>query len=334
MTIKELAKLAGVSYSTVSKALNNSSQISAATRERIKKLAEQNNFFINVNARNLKSQKSNTIALIFTREDLYGHNLSQLSTTILLLVVQEIEAKGYNFLVNVTQNNHGESYIRSLYAQGLVDGFLLASQDISPSDIEFLQTNQIPFAYVIVSPEPAEGIAYFINDNRQDGYIATKYLIDKGLRNIITVTSDNPKFLDYHDRTEGYLQAINEFGLKPMIIRHSMDHLYINELIAAHMDHIKAADALYIQWDGLAGVVLQKLMRLGYRVPEDISIMGHNDFAISTYFVPMLTTVHDAMLEQSCRAVEYIVRKISGEALNPVLNKATGYVIERESVIE
>lgn len=333
MTIKELAKIAGVSYSTVSKSLNDSSEISPETKARIKKLAEEHNCFINTNARNLKTKRSNTIAIIFSRDEFYGHNVSILCNTLMNSISQEIERHNYNFLVNVSHNKDGESYVKLLHSQGLVDGFILATWDPMDEEIDYLNRYNVPYAFAIMSPKPIDGVAYFLNDNRAEGYLATKYLIGKGLDRIVTITSCNSADRAYEERTQGYCQAMEEANLTPQVIFHSMNHLQAHQLLFSNIDTFRNCNAVYVQWDGLAGTFMQELTLQGFRVPDDISIIGHNDYYIATYFVPLLTTVHDARSEQIRKAVDYVVQRISGTDSVPEVNKATGYIVERDSVI-
>lgn len=334
MTIKELAKIAGVSYSTVSKALNDYPQVADATRQRIKKLAEEYDFYINSNARNLKSQKSNTIALVFSRDELYSRNRSLLCTTLMTDLTQEIEARGYNYSVNVSRRQGGESTIKALYSQGLADGFILVTWENLEDDIRFLQNNKVPFAFSMMAPAAAHGAARFLADNKEEGYLATRHLIDKGHRRIVTVTGDTSFDSGYTGRTKGYQKAMEDAGLAPTVIFHSMDHLQVDTLYRDNANIFKKADSLYVQWDGMAGALMQALILNGHRVPEDISVMGHNDFYLTTYFVPQLTTVHDARDEQNRRAVDYVVRRIAGEEIHPYLSRATGYIVERQSVLD
>ncbi len=332
MNIKTLASLANVSISTVSKALNDSPEISQQTKKRIKALAEENGFFLSPRARSQKKQKTNCIAIIFSRKTFFNFDTTLLCATIQELLMKEVEKHGYSYTIGVSRDVNGQSMLKHIYYQNIVDGFILASDDITKEEMQFLQTNEVPFVFAEIAPDnlPSD-VNYFLNDDFADGYHGTLYLIKKGLKRITTISNPS-NYSDYFQRTEGYKKAMSENGLEPVVIEHSMNQREAETILHHHYHTLLSSEALFIQWDGMAGVMMQCLFSCGLKVPDTISVLGYNDFPVASYFRPELTTIRDARKKQCENAVKHLVDMLRGTTHSIIQSRLEGTIVERESV--
>src|SRR5215207_1802114 len=181
-TIADIAKLAGVSKSTVSRALNNSSLIGQETRERIQSLARKHNFQINVPARRLSLQQSNTIAFVthayhkeFSVADLFG-------LEIMGGISKGLYAHGYDLLV-VHVDPQDTQWVHQYLDTGRVDGFILMTSTRKQYHIDTLLELGAPFIIWGVQPSQADYCSV-TGDNLKGGMIATEYLIESGRKRI------------------------------------------------------------------------------------------------------------------------------------------------------
>ena len=333
MTLKELAKLAGVSYSTVSKALNDSHEISEPTKARIKALAKQYHYFPNARVHSLKLQRTYNLALIFSRNLMFDGDSVMLGSVLQQQLMREIEKFGYTFTIHASKNMDGESMVPRVCSQKIVDGFIFVSNEIPREDMQYLKEQQIPFVFCMLAPDQLpEDVSYFLPDDYQDGYNCTQFLIARGYRNIVTVANVE-KFSDYRLRTEGYCRAMEEHGFMPRLIQSSMNSNEAERLFEQHYPLIKQADALFVQWDGMAGVIMQYLLTQNIAIPREIAIMGYNDYPITLLFRPRLTTMRDARETQCFRAIQYLTTLINNPEAPVVHSREPGKLVIRESVL-
>lgn len=333
MTLKELAKLAGVSYSTVSKALNDSHEISEQTKTRIKALAKKYHYIPNASVYNLKFQKTYNLALIFSRNLMFNGDSIMLGSTLQQLLIHEIEKFGYTCTVHADKNPLGESMVPRICNQRIVDGFIFVSDEIEEEDMAYLKEQGIPFVFCMLAPKSLpDEVSYFLPDDFQDGYHCTNFLIQNGHRKIVTIANVE-KYADYQLRTQGYYQAMAEHNLPPQLIQSNMNATDSERLIQENYQLISQADALFIQWDGMAGVIMQYLISQNIPIPQKVSIMGYNDYPITAFFRPMLTTMHDARELQCFRAIQALTTLINNPDAPVIRSKAPGKIILRESVL-
>lgn len=330
MTLRKLAQLANVSVSTVSKALNGSHETSEATISKIFGVAEENGFFLSKQNKPLK-RKTNNIALIFSREMYLNPHARLTPITLQEDFMRILQEKGYTFTLNVSRTTSGHSTIRQLSYQSAVDGFIIISDDITDREIQLLEQLEIPYVFADVKPDNIQSeVPYFIDDNYYGGVCCTNYLIEMGFKKIATITNINDSI--YRLRTDGYCDTMIYAGLEPHIIHFSMIHDDCEELIHEKMEELKSYDALFVQWDGVAGVLMQLLIDKGIKVPEDISIVGYNDYFINSYFRPRLTTFRDSRKIICEESLNYLMNKIK-DFNCPITQKVLkGHMVERESV--
>ncbi|MEJ2563800.1 MAG: LacI family DNA-binding transcriptional regulator [Anaerolineales bacterium] len=290
-TIADIARLAGVSKSTVSRALNDSPLIGDETRERIRAIAKQHQFRINIPARRLSLQQSNTIAFVthayhkeFSVADLFG-------LEIMGGISSGLSENGYDMLV-VHVDPRETEWAHMYLDTGRVDGFILMTSTRKSDHIQALVEMEAPF---IVWGPPKPGMKYcsVCGDNLSGGRLATEHLIQSGRRRIAFLGGPAEE-LEVQYRFDGYQQALQDAGrsLDSALIAHG-DFTDTSGAVAMRtlLEQAPDLDAVFINSDLMAIEALKELRRHGRRVPEDVAVVSYDDLSIAAHSNPPLTTI-------------------------------------------
>lgn len=334
VTIKDIAKNLGISYSTVSRCLNSCPNVSEETKRRVEEEAERLGFHFNVNARNLVKKSTNTIGVVFSN-NFNDKDMRRFFSDAMESSIRSIESNKYDFIIQPNNNIQGESNIYKLVNGQMVDALLIVSTDLTEKEYEFLNKSGFPHAYVFFKPKYyiEEKNNYFWDDNEYGGYISTKYLIDKNHKDILTITSTDKCIDMYTDRTKGYLRAMEEANLTPNIIETDMNFESQIKFVEENLEEIKKYSALFIQQDIPAISISQELKFVhNVKVPEDISIITYNDIEMIEYFKSDLTTINDTREEVVKNATDYIVEAINKNKDESIERVKYSSIIERGSV--
>ncbi|WP_028857025.1 LacI family DNA-binding transcriptional regulator [Psychrilyobacter atlanticus] len=335
ITLKDIAKIAGVSESTVSRCLNDSPLVSKKTMSRVKKIAEEYNFQCNINARNLANKKTKRIGIIFP-DGFYKFNMRDFFSSLEEHLLKGVEEQNYEAVVyTLNSRSRVKSNIKRLTNGREVDGLLIACRDIPIEDIEALKRNKIPHTLVYYKPNKYWGpMKLFTNDNVYSGYLATQYLIENGCKKIAVITSDDKQLKNYSQRTIGYLKAIRESKLKiekDYIIKDIMDFKTGERLAFEKVNFFKTIDGVVCQQDKVALGLIKGLIKQGFSIPEDISIIGHDNLEIVDFFDPKLTTVQQPFKNICENAVIDLFDQINGVD-KKVRRIFKSNIVERETV--
>jgi DNA-binding LacI/PurR family transcriptional regulator len=291
-TIDDIARLANVSKSTVSRALNNSSLIKLETRTRIQTIARENNYCINAPARNLSMQKSCTIAYVthayhvecFSMEDLFG-------LEIMGGITRGLHSLGYDLLV-VHVNPRDTGWARQYLDSGRVDGFILMTTTRKQAHIKTLMEMGAPFI-VWGIPEANSNFCSVTGDNITGGKLATEHLIRAG-RQRIAFIGGPPDDAEVQQRFNGYEIALRENGrsVDPNRLTYG-DYSHSSGITAMQrlLEQSPDLDAVFVNSDLMAIGAINVVQNNGKRVPEDIAIVGYDDLSIANYNNLPLTTV-------------------------------------------
>ncbi|KLO23038.1 LacI family transcriptional regulator [Marinitoga sp. 1197] len=289
VTIKDIAKIAGVNPSTVSRSLNDYPNISKKTKEKIKKIAEELGFEFNEAARSLNKKKTNTIGVIIPQffDDMRGEIFF---ANFLGKLIKEAQLRGYHVRIEYEIE---KNYIKKMIQSRSVDGLLLMNPDISKEDVEFILEKNIPYIFLHYLSENYinKDINFVRTDQQKGGYIATKYLIEKGYKDILTLSglSINHEFIE---RTNGYKKALKDFDIKnEYILDIDVTFESAKKTIKKNKPLLKKVDAIFAQTDLMALGVIEALNELHINVPKDLAVIGFDNIQIGTYFKPRLTTI-------------------------------------------
>jgi LacI family transcriptional regulator len=312
ITIYDLAQQLQLSSATVSRALKDDPLISSKTRKKIFDLAEKMGYRTNYFARNLRSQKTNTIGCIV-------HELQSNFINSVLAGIEKVTAEaGYDLLIA----HSAESYKKEMAnAKNLfhkrVDG-LIASLSIDTANLDHFSSfaeKSVPVVF-FDRVEKSNNYASVIIDNHKCGYIATEHLIEQGCKKIVLVTSNLARNV-YSERLRGYKDALSDHG-----IPYEENLVIINDLSekagisAAHqiLAMRPMPDGAFIANDFVAAVSMRVLKENNVAIPDDIAIVGFNNDVIGKIVEPALTTIHYAGREMGEVAAGTIIGYLRGES--------------------
>jgi DNA-binding LacI/PurR family transcriptional regulator len=293
-TIADIARLCGVSKSTVSRALNDSPLISTETKERVRTMAKEHNFQINVSARRLSLQRSRTIAFVvhahqtkdvFSLADLFFLEvLGAISSTLL--------AFHYDLLVaNVDPND--PAWPHQYLDTGRVDGFILLISTRKHFHIKTLVEMKAPFIVWNNVRLPDDSYCSVNNDNFSGGKLATGHLLQIGKRRIAFVGGPVEEY-ETQRRYDGYAAALQENGqaVDPALVTYGdWTSESAAEQMRKQLETTPDLDAVFANSDLMAVGVINILREHGRRVPQDVAVVGYDDLSIARFNSPPLTTI-------------------------------------------
>lgn len=290
-SIADLARLAGVSKSTVSRALNDSPLIGDETKQRIRAIAAEHQFQINVPARRLSLRQSHTIAFV-TYE--YQKDFSVPDVFMLEImsgISGALHAGGYDMLVVHVDPDDG-GWASEYLETGRVDGFILLSATCTQRHIETLVAMNAPFVVWGVSA-PNHGYCSVTGDGVAGGRIATEHLLRSG-RSRVAFLGGPARELEVQDRYRGYEAALREAGrtVDPALVVHG-DYSGTSAAAAMHqlLEVAPDLDAVFVNSDLMAIAAMDVIRDRDRRVPDDIAVIGYDDVSIAQHSNPPLTTI-------------------------------------------
>jgi DNA-binding LacI/PurR family transcriptional regulator len=290
-TLADLAQLAGVSKSTVSRALNDSPLIGEDTKTRIRTLAHQHNFQINARARQLSMQQSRTIAFVthayhkdFSVADLFG-------LEILGGVSNGLAKQGYDLLV-IHVNPQDTKWAHQYFDTGRVDGFILMTSTRKQTHVKALTEIDAPFIIWGV-PQPNQKYCSVTGDNFNGGKLAAEHLISNGRQKIAFI--GGPAYeLEVQHRFEGYKSALHAAGrsIDATLVEYGdFSNTSGAEAMQRLLEKTPELDAVFVNSDLMAIAAMDAIRETGRHVPDDIAVVGYDDLSIAEHSNPPLTTI-------------------------------------------
>ncbi len=324
VTIRDVAKEAGVSISTVSNALNDVDTINAQTKERVLEAVEKLNYIPNLNGRFLKSGESRTLG--FFTNTMSGPYFNVLVEA----MCREADTNGYNIIIFVLKDV--PAIMSNIMGRNLDGVLIFEDMGFNEAEMNTLKGSGIPA--VFLDREIAdEKISSIVFDSYKGGYDATRYLINLGHKKI-GFLAGSPTMYDSRERFRGYRAALAEYGIE-YDERHTITgyfseaYTYNSVKSAARLPEFVLPDAMLAGNDQSAIGCIKALTSEGYSIPKDMSIIGFDDLDVSQYFTPALTTVRNPMARQGLMAVDMLLDLIKGE--QGMVRKLDGQLIVRNS---
>ena len=338
-TLKEIANELGVSISTVSKALKGSTEISEETTEKIKAFARLLHYRPNNIALSLKNRRTKTIGVIIP--EIVHHFFSE--------VIQGIETfaneKGYNVLIALSNESFDKEVFNiDTLASGSIDGFILSVSKgtLKKQDFYHLyETINQGMPIVLFDRQiPEISCDKVIVDDFHGSRRAVEALMNAGCRHIALITTE-----DYVDvgfkRTQGYLDAHLKHGIaqNPDLVLKVNDQFFSEDTLIPLQSRIKELFLLHPEVDGIFGVNevyaltgMKVAQRMGYRIPEDIQVVGFTDGVLSKHAHPSLTSVKQHGQNIGREAVQMLIRRLESDLDGPFETKVLQTeLVQRES---
>lgn len=327
--MSDIARLAGVSTATVSRALSGSKLIHPETRERIAAIARSMNYTINVGAQNLRLRQNRTIAVIVPFDPETRQNLSDpFFLSLIGAIADALTARGMEMLLSRANVGELEQATQCVDA-GRASGIILIGQWHLHQHLNDMARRGVPLVVWGAKLE-RQDYATVGGDNRLGGELATAHLLKAGARRIAFLGDEG--LPEIRDRLDGYLQAHARAGVKPIaaLRRHTpFVQERILEDVTALVRGSHRFDAIFATSDLMALTAITALRRLERRVPEDVRVVGYDDIPVAQFFHPALSTVRQPMAEAGEQLVDALLAQLAGDPAKSRVLETT--LVVRES---
>lgn len=336
-TLKDISKRLNLSVTQVSRALNGYSDVNEKTRERVLKAAKSLNYHPNLTARKLVSGRSGIVGFVMTRYSRLASDGFLLETFAGLS--REFSERGMQFVLHIAQESDSMvDLYRKLSEGGSLDGFVVTEPVRDDLRIAYLSESGIPF---VVHGRTSAGArhAYFDIDNHQLSHHSTQHLIELGHRRIALING-LAHFSFARERLDGYRAALAEAGLPylPALVRHDRMTETLGLVSMIQLLSGKAPPTAVICGNTLiAKGVYEALAVLGRRVPEDVSVIAHDDVlpgAATPVFQPDLTRTRSSIQDSWAPLAEFLTEAIAGKPAETLQRVVAFDFVEGGSVAE
>ena len=306
-TIRMIAKLAGVSSATVSKVINGKDQnISEDTRRRILEIVEREGYIPNGIAKSLRIKNTKTIGLIVP-------DVTNLFFAEVAKGIEDAAAKrGYSLILCNTDNKDSKErmYLKILQEKK-VDGLIITASHSKLGDQ--LDSVSIPVVLIDRDVDTPKSVGRITVDNIKGGRMAAEKLIDSGCRSIVHITAgleNKPSA----ERYKGFVEALRDAGIK--FNKSGLHTGYFTVETGyegiVRLSKVMEFDGVFCGNDHIAIGALQALRELGKMIPDDVSVVGFDDIALSKYIHPPLTTIRQPIYKLGESAVMVLLGMIEG----------------------
>jgi len=324
-TSVDIAHLAGVSQPTVSRALRNSPLVSLETRQRVQKIARDLNYKVDVNARNLRSQRTNTLALLLF-EDSSGEKSEAFINPFFLSMLGSITRAtadhGYDLLISFQQlsDDWNAEYEDANKADGII---FLGYGDYTSYIKRISKLDSEGAHFVTWGPVIKDQPGLFVGcDNEQGGFLAAEQLLKLGHTKIAFLGDGSKDHPEFRDRYAGYQRAHQQHGVevnKSLRIKaffsEESGYQATHKLIESGMEFT----AIACVSDLIAIGAIKALREHGLRVPRDKAIVGFDDIPTAEHLAPSLSTIQQDTFAAGKALVDSVIRSINGEATKSML---------------
>ena len=330
LTIKDIARMAGVSTTAVSFVLNNRPGVSDATRQKVQEIIRQTSFIPNVHTRRLNLGKSFTIHVVLKQ---YAYGLyNQFALETLSGVFKEGKSLGYSIIFTlIDEDMPCEQIIESVRSKDC-DGIILNQID-DPELLSQLQRENIPFVCVDAHMPAASALPMVEVDYYDAAYRATEHLYQHGHRDIGFIGPENP--VEHCANTfRGFTDCLKEKGLfcdPQWIAKMPFSQGSTEAAVDKMLEQEKLPTALLCSCDAVAIDVIRRVKARGIRIPEDISVMGIDDLLVSRYLDPALSTMTFDKELLGAKAMELLYQIMQGVE-HENRNTISTVLVERDSV--
>jgi len=318
--ISELAKLAGVSAGTVSRALAGKTFVNIDTRERIQALAREHGFRPNQMASRLRTGHTGVIGVIMSRGLEQGRRLADpFAVSLLGHLADELGANGFDVTLNNAQTDE-EDWLERIVDSGMQDGLLMIGQFTHFDAIERVARDYRPLVVWGVRRDNQTHCTVGV-DNVAGGRMAATHLLERGCKRIAFI--GDLRGLEMQHRAAGATEAVAAAGAPSVeILQISPAGGAMAPQIAAHLAQMDPAiDGIFASTDVVAMATLRQLHETGRTVPDDVAVIGFDDLPLAMHTVPQLTTVRQDLAAGAKAMVERLVARINGEEASPLVLK-------------
>ncbi|MFJ8260130.1 LacI family DNA-binding transcriptional regulator [Peribacillus asahii] len=320
--IADIAKLAGVAKSTVSRYLNGGS-VSEVTKRKIEDIIAETGYMPNAFAQSLKAKKTNIIGIIVPQLDSYE------TSQTLIGIDEQLRKLNYLMLVSHTNRNLNRE-IENIYtlAKQKVAGIILLATQITDRHVQAISEIDIP---VLLVGQHHDEIHSLVHHDEEAGYAMGKYIIEQGHRRLAFLGVSEADIAVGVKRKEGFKRATRD--VNNCEVRYFETKANMREVAANALDIFNDffPSALICATDEIAIGVVKAAYTKGMHVPANLSVTGFGGYEITAMMHPALTTVQFYFIEAGKKAADHIVQLVNGQDI-PMLTYSNFEIIARESV--
>ena len=317
LQMADIARLAGVSVSTVSRALSGSPLISKKTRERVAALARSLDYSINVSAQNLRLKTNCTIAVVIPYDKISRQHISDpFFLAMVGSLADALTQRGFDMLLSRVDADSLDSAAR-IITSGLAVGVILIGQWRHHDQLNQLAARHVPIV-VWGTQMPQQLYCSVGGDNVAGGAMATQHLLDLGRRRIAFV--GDPQLPEVSHRHRGYVERLAAAGIPPdpqLLVNVPFDAAQARAGMTRLCERGVDVDAVFACSDVLASAAMQVLHLFGRSVPDRVAVVGYDDIEWASHSNPPLTTVRQPIARAGVEMVDALLRMIAGETVPP-----------------
>ena len=326
VALKDIAEVTGLSVNSVSRALNNKDGISDETRAMVQRVAKEMGYIPNSLASSMRSGKTYSIAILL------GEIMNPYNAFLMNHLISQLHEHGYTTLTFVTnqQRSHEDRAIQDAISKN-VDAMILCTQ-LRTDSMKLIEEYGIPFVQIgLVTKQPT--FYQVSKDEFHSGYIAAKYLLENGHRDILYIVFPTKYFAFSRERIEGFRRAHEEFGVpfdeERLCVYYREDTV---KNIMERMLRETTFTAVVAGNDVQAWQVVEALRENGREVPRDCAVVGFDDLQSFIQVPYKLTTVASDLSALSHRAVDLLMSQLDGETEDgPRVYTEKTYLVEGQS---
>ena len=323
ITIKDVAREAGVSISTVSNAINGVDVLNPDTKQHILEVADRLHYVPNLNGKNLKSQATKTIGLFIT--SIRGPYYGVLADSI----YQSCKEQGY--MLNIFISDKSDNVMANILGRQ-VDGSIILNEYVGEEEAKLLVENEIPIVF-IDREQKGQCASSVVFDSYHEGELAAKYLLELGHTSFAYMRGVENNF-DNTERLRGFKDVLKKAGIilqDDYILRGEFERNASYDSVKDFLELGKPLpDAIFAANDESAIGTIKALIEEGIKVPEQVSVIGCDDIETAKLVKPSITTIRTSFEKQGTLAVNHLVSLIKGEEKG-VIDILYGRIIPRES---
>ncbi|APP08641.1 LacI family DNA-binding transcriptional regulator [Vibrio harveyi] len=325
VTSKDVAKLAGVSQSTVSRVFVPGSSVSEKTKQKVFEAAKALNYRPNAFARSLTTNESKLIGLVFPDADYPIHMKT------LQLISSELQKQGYSAVLIPWQVDDEDNHSIPNIFQYRVDGVIAASATFNKSLYEECEEFNIPIVQYARVVEGTKS-SYVISDNYEAGQQAAQLLHESGVKNAVYLTGEVPTFTN-DERQSGFSSEFEDLtGKTPRIIEASYDYASSLDKVRAILADKNRPEAVFCATDNLAMAVMDiARIECGIRIPQDLKVIGFDNIPQTEWLSYQLTTFRQDFRRLARECVKIIVDQINNKNSSLVKMMVPVKLIERST---
>ena len=322
MTIKDVAKYAGVSVATISRVLNEPDKVSEDTKNKVLKAIEETGYQQNLFGKHLRCKKTNIILVMLTSV------VNSFCAKIVNSIDNEAKKHGYSIMICVTNDDpKTEDRYLNYVKNKFVDGMIVVNSTMNQQQMASL-SSQFPVIQCSEYVDP-DTTPYVTINNKQAAKDAVNHLIKNGKKDILLIGVDDPNIISAKERLDGYKEALKENNIEydsNKVVFSNYGFRNTQKILMQYFNDEVNIDAVFAISDKMAAAAIVALQQKGLNVPEDLMVIGFDNTDISYIFNPAITTVSQPHKEIGKIAFNMLLDRINDK-------KCKNHILNHELVI-